>query len=168
MPNNNITTTMNSVLILGIFFLLAIIAPVIYLDRLGKARVLKAKKALLSYAKEKNTELDELEYWNDKALGVNRTKKLLLFVNVHSSNSQTHSLDLSLLKKCTISHEKESIDLVFESKQINGITTVRIQMYNKLYDNSTEAGYNNQIAKKWARLIEEIINKNPTPALKSA
>ncbi len=159
---------MNGELILGIFFLLVIIAPVIYLDRLGKARLLKAKKALLFYAKEKNIELEELEYWNDKALGVNRTKKLLLFVNAQSSNSQTHSLDLNLLQKCTISHEKESIDLVFESKPINGIMTVRIQIYNKLYDNSTEAGYNNQIAKKWAKLIEEIIREKPTPVLKSA
>jgi hypothetical protein len=160
---------MSTQLILGIFFLIVTILPLVYFGRLATRRPLKAKKALTLLAQEKGLELDELDYWNDKAIGLDLGKKSLLFVSLQENNYNMHVIALRHIRGCSVSEGKESIGLALEAKQAEGgIASVHIILFDRAFDQLGEEGFHRKLAIKWNKRIGQVLRDKPAKAKKSA
>jgi hypothetical protein len=154
--------------ILGIIFFILTISPLIYFGKVAKNRSQRAKKRIEAYASEQNSAIDDIEFWNDKAFGINKEKKQLFYTSLQQNNEQTRIIDIKSIKHCSVSVKKTTIELLFEFK--NATTSVdRIQIYNSEFDDVNEVGYHNQLAIRWSKKTMELIDrKKGLPLRKSA
>lgn len=155
-------------LILGVVFLMLTIAPVIYFGKIAKNRSLRAKTSLTNLAKGQSVSLDEMEHWNDKCIGVSREMRKLLFVNLDIRNNQVRNIDLSNYRRCTTSVKKTTIELILEPKKTSGENFAHLELYNESFDSRHETGFHHQLAIKWAKTVQQVLDKKPTPMRKSA
>jgi hypothetical protein len=149
-------------------FLVLTISPLIYFGRIAKRRSLRAKKQLETYAELQGSTIDEIEHWNDKAIGIDKGKKQLYFTSLQQQNEQRLMLDIHSIKSCSVSLKKTSIDLLLEYKHAQQHIE-RIRIYNVDFDDANESGFHHQVAIRWAKKISEMIDrKKRTPLRKSA
>jgi len=160
---------MSTELILGLFFLVITILPLVYFNQLAKRRPLKAKKAISLLAQEIGLELDELDYWNDKALGIDLAKKSLLFVNLQEKNESVQVIELRKMRTCSVSEGKESIGLALETKQAEiDHSSAHIILFEQAFDQLGEQGFHRNMAIKWNKRIGQVLSEKHPKAKKAA
>lgn len=91
-----------SLTLVTIIITLLSVLPFFWFMYLGKNTERKHKKRLEELIKGENLILNQKEYWNNNLIGIDETKKVLLFVKVVGSENLITKIDLHDVKSCNI------------------------------------------------------------------
>lgn len=160
------------IIIIGIFLTLLVVSPFVLLkDKGKKAREKRLGDALIQLAKSNGLSITASESWNSTTIGIDKDKKIVLFVKNPDNDIIETVVSLSGIKRCKVSikhHSSEfhnstvkvidTISLSLESYQ-KGLPDVILEFYNDTSDNLTLSG-ELQLAQKWSEIINNEINSN--------
>lgn len=159
---------MNPQAILGLVLIALTLFPVLFFIRMSKKGPQQSEKALHELAKKKDFQLDQIETWNQKALGLDSTGRKFVFINRQKDNPVEFIINLKKVRACKIKEQMNSIDLLFESRSVREEQTVAVRIFDNLFDEAMQSGRHLVIAKRWKQMIEAVINDQTGPVRKSA
>lgn len=144
------------------------VLPFFWFMYIGKNATLKHKKMLAGIIESENLTLNQKEQWNNNLIGIDETKKVLLFLKLATSENQITKIDLHDIKSCRINKitrdfkkdkkiESElqmlNLDLTFASRKPD----VTLNFYD-IKDNFSEE-FEMKRVEKWETLIKKHTNK---------
>jgi hypothetical protein len=155
------------VLIMGTVFSVVIFSPVVYLLWAAKNMALKLKSEMMEVATKLNLKITDQENWNNKIIGLDKSHKVLLFISLGTGNKINQVVELLRTSKCQVLHDHQFIKLEITTRESIGVGRVSVVLFDANFDDPIEEGLHYEIAKKWAKQINEIIEIKKRP-LKAA
>ena len=144
------------------------VLPFFWFMYIGKNADRKHKKVLEELIKGENLILNQKEQWNNNLIGIDETKKSLLFVKFAGSEKLITKIDLHDLKSCHIN--KITRDFKKDKKMESELQTLNLDLafvsrkpdvtlnFYEIKDNFSEEFEMNR-AEKWETLIKKYTNK---------
>lgn len=146
------------------------VMPFIWFTYIGRKASIKSKKTIKDLIKGQNLKFTEKEFWNHNFIGIDKDKKVLLFVKIKSPENEIIRIDLNDVKSCVIDKNTREIKrekkLEYELQQMN----LEIQLNSKLssvtfnfYDIEDQLAEDFEMkrAEKWKHFIaDNILRKN--------
>jgi len=148
--------------IIGITVLVIAIAPFIILQRSAKKRKLEIQRQFVRLAESKGVVPDLVDFWNDRAIGLDSVSKRVLFTE-NLSLLNTKLIDLKQVKNI----EREVIYKKVGTQKV--VDRVRLAFYIKserektvnfeFYNQDIELGMNGEIPlmDKWYKYLQDVI-----------
>lgn len=154
--------------VMKIFVTLMIVLPYIWFILMGKSATKKKEKIFNKLLKQEQLTLTSKEMWNNSIIGINETKKIMLFVKLKDAQKDFFIISLNDVKSCQINKvkrdfkkdkkmefelQKLDLELSFISKTPN----VLLNFYD--INDSLSQDFEMQRAEKWETLIQQNIQK---------
>ena len=154
--------------VMKIFVTLMIVLPYIWFILMGKSAAKKKEKIFNKLLKQEQLTLTSKEMWNNSIIGINETKKIMLFVKLKDAQKDFFSINLNDVKSCQINKvkrefkkdkknefelQKLDLELSFISKKPNAI----LNFYD--INDSFSQDFEMQRVEKWMALIQQNIQK---------
>ncbi len=157
---------MNSIAVIGILIILAILFPIWLLMRSQSSGKRKLQKKMAMLGKGNAMDITECESWGTKVIGLDRQGAKVAYTDFRTSENAVHIADLNLFERCLAEKRYlengskkagdviSSVYLRFASLSKNGSDLVF-----PLYEDSSDLTLTNelQIAQEWADKLSNII-----------
>lgn len=155
-------------LVIGILALATFCVPIAWYQISEKIKEKKLKKYLTQYAKQENLTLTSKEVWGDRyALGIDKNRKKLVYLNHTENGDQKELIDLSKVQKCKVSNGTKSARYATGNRSV--LKSIKLQFHYlesskgasslEVYDDSNgkTLTYEISIANKLARTIRPLL-----------
>lgn len=154
--------------VMKIFVTLMIALPYIWFILSGKSATNKKVKIFNKLIKPEQLNLSQKEIWNNCIIGIDQTKKVLLYIKIKDAQKEFLIFNLNDIRTCQVNKvkrefqkdkkkefelQKVELELSFISKKPNMI----LNFYD-LNDSFTQ-DFEMQRAEKWMALIQQNIQK---------
>ncbi|MEQ8924642.1 MAG: hypothetical protein RLO81_02450 [Fulvivirga sp.] len=148
-------------IIFGIFFTAAIFGPLFYLYHWSNRRKTKMMNALQLLAKQHGLQLSETEVWNDKGLGYDLAKKVLIYIDIQNQSVTEKTVNIQDVQEIKIITNRDivTIQLLKHTRE-----AINLEIFNTLFDEPLNGGYHLLLAKKWVDLLNKDIKTLPKRA----
>ncbi|OFX90126.1 MAG: hypothetical protein A2W99_17550 [Bacteroidetes bacterium GWF2_33_16] len=153
-------------ILIGIGCIALIIAPIFLINLLRKRKKQKLYFKFQAQAKQNNGKINEFEYWNSYAIGIDLQRGTVYYSSMLNKKEEIEKIDVSQIKNCKINNlrnlETDTESLVLEFTFANNIPlNKKIEFYNSEYD-GIAMHYEFKLAEKWLKTIticKELLNK---------
>lgn len=148
----------------ALVLVLLIVIPLMIIGRNKGQSEKKLKEELFALAASDQSEITRCEFWNNRIIGTDNTKKKLFYINKHGDFPVQLKLNLTEYSGCKLTRsesnagkQKESastpdkVELICITAGKNA-REVRLEFYNRQYDNLTPDG-EQEIAERWRKEI---------------
>lgn len=157
-----------SLTLVTIVITLLAVLPFFWFMLIGKNTERKHKKRLEEIIKGENLILNQKEQWNNNFIGIDETKKVLLFVKLDTLDHITQKIDLHDIKSCHINKitrdfkidkkmESELLTLNLDLTFVTGKPDITLNFY-EIKDYFSEE-FEMKRAEDWETLIKKHIHK---------
>jgi hypothetical protein len=146
--------------IIWVIVVIALIVPFYMVGRKISKTKSKVIEQLNDLAAKSKCKIDEFDYWNKSAIGIDKTNKVVFLVKTKKDQTETLTTSLSQIKYCKplVNCQSAENQKVFEKIQLNlmnknnGLGDTLIEFYNIEYDSLTLHG-ELQLQEKWEKII---------------
>lgn len=155
--------------ITALVLVLLIVIPLIIIGRNKGQSEKKMKQELFALAASNQSEITQCEYWNNRIIGTDRTKKTLFYISKSSETPSQIKLDLTDYSGCKVSGgdrtngkqkdgtaSPDKIELILTPVS-KSAREVRLEFYNRQFDNLTPDG-EQEIAERWRKEVATLIS----------
>lgn len=159
--------------ITGVLLASACALPIVISNRNRSKRIKRFFDQLNNFAAQHNGQIDQYDVWNATAIGVDKVKMKVFFVQVNSDAQIEREVDIKKVLQCrvekksrTISNNNDSIKVierldlyfVFTDKSTPDLS---LPFYNNKRDNlSIDREF--ELVNKWAAVVNEVLDEHHT------
>lgn len=155
----------------GIIILLIVTGAIILLAMNGgKAHRKKMQKRISDFAARTGGNISESEAWRHRAIGIDRNKHRLYFINIYHDAEEEVEIDLKDIKTCAVTKASASgretdagqnkrIEMELVSARSGAVVGI-IPFFDILLDKESEREPAEQMAKRWSELVGSYVNPN--------
>ncbi|MCB0491683.1 MAG: hypothetical protein KDC93_04625 [Cyclobacteriaceae bacterium] len=159
--------------ITGVLLASACALPIVISNRNRSKRIKRFFDQLNNFAAQHNGQIDQDDVWNATAIGVDKVKMKVFFVQVNSDAQIEREVDIKKVLQCrvekksrTISNNNDSIKVierldlyfVFTDKSTPDLS---LPFYNNKRDNlSIDREF--ELVNKWAAVVNEVLDEHHT------
>jgi hypothetical protein len=155
-------------LITGILFLIIIFLPLFYINRKIKERRGKVLKALKGIETNAGFKFKDFEIWQDKALGVDVEKSVMVFLNLDPAREMRKFVELAKVRDFRIIQGMDVIELVFDKRMGALEMSESICIYDSSIDSPMEVGFHRILGLRWIDKLKQAKTLNPKQPKKAA
>ncbi|MTI20450.1 hypothetical protein E1176_05390 [Fulvivirga sp. RKSG066] len=148
-------------IIVSVLFIAAIVGPIVYLIHRSKSLPIQLLTALKDRAFELNLSLSEQETWNNRAMGYDAIKKVLLFTIKKGESYLHYDFDLKDVSEVELITNKKLA--VIEMRWTQPLKIDRIVLYDIHEDEPLDLGFHIALAKRWIKLLDTKKTQRFTP-----
>jgi len=154
--------------VMKIFVTLMIVLPYIWFIFMGKSATKKKEKIFNQLIKQEQLTLTSKEMWNYSIIGIDETKKIMLFIKLKNAQKDFFSINLNDVKSCQINKVtrdfKKDKNMVFELQTLDlqlRFISKKPDLILNMYDINENISQDLEMkrAEKWVTLIQQNIHK---------
>ncbi len=155
-------------LITGILYLALIFWPLFYINRKIKERKGKVLKALKGIEANADLKFKDFEIWQDKAIGVDYSKMVMVYLNLDPLKEMRKFVDLTKVRDFRIVQGNDIIEIVFDKRPGSLEMHESICIYDFSVDSPMEAGFHRMLGLRWIEKLKNAKTSNPKQPKKAA
>ncbi len=157
-----------SMTVMSLFVILIVTIPYIWFIRIGKNETKKKERIFDKLIKQEQLTLTSNEMWNNSIIGIDETKKTMLFVKLKDAQKDFFIINLNDVKSCQINKVtrdfKKDKKMEFELQTLDlelSFISKKPNLVLNFFDmnDSFSQDFEMQRAEKWVTLVRQNIPK---------